>query len=149
MLWRTRNARKGAAVAAKACADAAALRAKRPAADNGERERRRQMRGTAAEEAAEAIIAPPSSAAPTQRKKRARVVWGAAHDAVLAQIDASRRTQVSSQLWASARAAAASIVQQVEARAGRKRAAEGREGDDDARARVRQRASGGMAMTTT
>ena len=75
------------------------------------------------------------------------MVWGAANDAVLAQIDASRRTQVSSQLWTSARVAAvraaASIVQQVEARAGRKRAAEGREGDDDARARVRQRASGG------
>ena len=48
-----------------------------------------------------------------------------------------------SQLWASARAAAASIVQQVEARARRKRAAEGREGEDDARARVRRRASGG------
>ena len=45
MLFRTRKARKGAAAAAKACEAAATLRSKRPATDDGERERRRQMRG--------------------------------------------------------------------------------------------------------
>ena len=102
--------------------------------------------GTAAEEAAEAIITPSSSAAPKQRKKRAlQVVWGArAHDAVLAQIDASRRTQVSSQLWARrprAHHATGGGGGGREARRGL--AAEGQEGDDDARALVRQRANGG------
>ena len=76
-------------------------------------------------------------------QKRALIVWGAAHDAVLARIDASRRAQVGSQLWAGARAAAAIILRQAGAGVGRKRAAEGPEDDDDARARVRQRASGG------
>ena len=101
------------------------------------------MRGTAAEEAAEAVITPPNSTASTKRKTRALVVWGAANDARLARMDEARRAQVSPRLWASAGAAAASIVQQVEARARGKRAAEGREGEDDARARVRRRASGG------
>ena len=109
------------------------------------------MRGTeystAEEEAAEAIIAPPSSELSAPRKKRALIVWGAAHDAVLARIDASRRAQVGSQLWAGARAAAASILRQAGAGVGRKRAAEGPEDDDDARARVRQRASGAAVGT--
>ena len=91
-----------------------------------------------------AIIAPPSSEVSAPRKKRALIVWGAAHDAVFARIDASRRAQVGSQLWVGARAAAAaSILRQAGAGVGRKRAAEGRADDDDARARVRQRASGG------
>ena len=54
------------------------------------------------------------------QKARSDRVWGAAHDAVLARIDAPRRAQV-----------------------GRKRAAEGREDDDDARAQARQRVGGG------
>ena len=101
--------------------------------NDGERERWRQMRGTAEEEAAEAIIAPPSSAASAPRKKRALIVWGAAHDAVLAQIDASRRTHrwarssapvraSGHRLWAGARAAPANVVQRVGAGVGRKRA---------------------------
>ena len=73
----TWNLRVACGVAAKACADAAALRAKRPAADDGERERRRQMRGTAEEAAAAAVIAPPSSETSTSRKKRALIVRGA------------------------------------------------------------------------
>ena len=83
---------------------------------------------TAEEEAAEAIIAPPSSELSAPRKKRALIVWGAAHDAVFARIDASRRAQVGSQLWAGARAAAAIILRQAGAGVGRKRAAEGADG---------------------
>ena len=84
-----KGAMGGATAAATACADAAALRAKRPAADDGERERRQQMRGTAAEEAAEAAIAPRGPTAPTRRRARARV-WGPANDAVLARMDEAR-----------------------------------------------------------
>ena len=67
------------------------------------------------------------------------------NEAVLARMDEARRSQlqVSPQLWAGARAAAERIVQSAAPRVGGKRAAEGREGEDDARARVRQRASGG------
>ena len=133
----TWNLRVACGVAAKACADAAALRAKRPAADDGERERRRQMRGTAEEAAAAAVIAPPSSETSTSRKKRALIVRGASHDAVLARIDASRRAQVGSQIWVGY------IRRQAGAGVGGKRAAEGRADDDDARVRARQRVSGG------
>ena len=99
-------------------------------------------------EAAEAAIAPPSSAASAPRKKRAMVTWGAAHEAVLARIDESRRAQVGSQLWAGARAAAANIRRQVGAGAGGKRAAEWPAGDADARAQVRRRVgdSGGSSI---
>ena len=71
------------------------------------------------------------------------MVWGAANDAVLARMDEAQRAQVGPRLWAGARTAATSIVQQAEAGARGKRAAEGREGEDDARARVRRRASRG------
>ena len=143
MLFRTRAARKGAAAAAKASEAAAARRAKRPAADDGERERRRQMRGTAEEEAAEAAIAPPRPAAPAPRKKRAMATWGAANEAVLARIDESRRAQVSSQIWAVARTAAANIRRQVGEGARGKRVAEWPAEDAGARAPVRRRTGGG------
>ena len=143
MLFRTRAARKGAAAAAKASEAAAARRAKRPAADDGERERRRQMRGTAEEEAAAAAIAPPRPATSAPRKKRAMVTWGAANEAVLARIDESRRAQVSSQIWAVARTAAANIRRQVGEGARGKRVAEWPAEDAGARAPVRRRTGGG------
>ena len=97
------------------------------------------MRGTAEEEAAEAIIALRGFGAAQEARL---IVWGATHDAVLARIDAPRRAQVGSQIWAGARTEAASVLRQAGAGVGRKRAAEGREDDDDARSRVRQRVGG-------
>ena len=117
-------------------------------ADDGERERRRQMRGTAEEEAAAAAIAPPSLAAPAPRKKRAMVTWGAANEAVLAQIDESRRAQVGSQLWAVARAAAASIQRQAGEGARGKRAAEWPADGTGARAQARQRTGDGGSSSS-
>ena len=57
------------------------------------------------------------------------VTWGAANEAVLARIDESRRAQVSSQIWAVARTAAANIRRQVGEGARGKRVAEWPAGD--------------------
>ena len=124
------------------CADAAALRAKRPAADDGERERRQQMRGTAAE---------------ARRPRRpshhgARRLWrGAGRESGCGEWRTTRCsrgwTRHSERRWTHSfgleleRRPRASCS--TAAGAGGKRAAEEREGEDNARARVRQCTSGG------